>query len=94
MPPKTGATCRTVSTMAPTSVVARQRGKASMSANSLKSIALPSITGNAASGPMFPRPSTAVPSVTTATAFCLMVSAKTFSRSSLMARQTRATPGV
>ena len=47
-----------------------------MPANSLNSIALPSITGIAASGPMSPRPSTAVPSVTTATVFCLMVSAQ------------------
>ena len=42
-------------------------GKASTPASSLKSIALPSITGIAAWGPMLPRPSTAVPSETTAT---------------------------
>ena len=36
--------------------------------------ALPSITGNAPSGPMSPRPSTAVPSVTTATVLRLIVS--------------------
>ena len=43
-----------------------------MSANCLKSIALPSITGNAPSGPMSPSPSTAVPSVTTATVLRLI----------------------
>jgi hypothetical protein len=57
-------------------------------------VALPSITGSAASGPMSPRPSTAVPSVTTATLFCFMVREKARWRSSLMARHTRATPGV
>ena len=36
-------------------------------ANSLNRQALPSITGSAAAGPMLPRPSTAVPSETTAT---------------------------
>ncbi len=38
-----------------------------MSANFLNSTALPSITGLEASGPMSPRPSTAVPLVITAT---------------------------
>ena len=38
-----------------------------MPANFLKSTALPSITGLAASGPIAPSPSTAVPLVTTAT---------------------------
>ena len=94
IPPKTGAMSRTVSTIRSTSVVARQMGKASMPANSLNRSAFPSITGSAASGPIAPRPSIAVPSVTTATAFCLIVSVKTFSRSSLMARHTPATPGV
>ncbi len=55
------------------SLVERQIGKASTSANSLKSIALPSMTGIAASGPMSPRPSTAEPSETTATVFALIV---------------------
>ena len=44
-----------------------------MSPNRLNSAALPSMTGIAASGPMLPRPSTAVPSVTTATVLRLMV---------------------
>ena len=50
-----------------TSVVARQIGIASTPPNCLNSTALPSITGIAAAGPMSPSPSTAVPSVTTAT---------------------------
>ena len=93
-PPKPGAISFTVSTILSTSLVARQIGKASTPANSLKSIALPSMTGSAASGPMSPRPSTAVPSVTTATVFCLIVRAKARWRSSRIARHTRATPGV
>jgi hypothetical protein len=47
------------------SFVSRQIGHASMSAKDLKSMDLPSMTGIAASGPMSPRPRTAVPSVTT-----------------------------
>ena len=84
----------TVSTISSASLVSRQIGKASTSANSLNSIALPSITGMAAAGPMSPRPSTAVPSETTATVFALIVYLKAFWRSSAIAVQTRATPGV
>ncbi len=47
MPPKTGAMALTVAMICSVSVVSRQSGKASISANSRKSIALPSITGNA-----------------------------------------------
>ncbi len=67
MPPNEGASRTTVSTNASTSVQSRQMGTASTFANSLNSSALPSITGMAAAGPMSPRPSTAVPSETTAT---------------------------
>ena len=49
------------------SVTSRHSGTASTPPNCLNSSALPSITGSAATGPMSPRPSTAVPSVTTAT---------------------------
>jgi hypothetical protein len=94
MPPNAGAMRMTVSTISSTSFVARQIGKASTSANSLKSIALPSMTGIAASGPMSPSPSTAVPSDTTATVFALIVYLKAFWRFSAIAVQTRATPGV
>ena len=51
----------------------------------MKSIALPSITGIAASGPMLPRPSTAVPSETTATVWPLIVSVQADSGSSAIA---------
>ena len=64
MPPYAGAMRTTVSTISSTSVVSRQIGTQSMPPNSLNSNDLPSITGSAASGPMSPRPSTAVPSVT------------------------------
>src|SRR4051794_19978201 len=94
IPPKTGATASTVRTISSTSFVASASGKASTFANSLKSSALPSITGKAASGPMSPRPSTALPSVTTATVLRLIVRFQTFSGSSAIARDTRATPGV
>ena len=94
MPPNPGASALTVRTISSTSLVARQIGKASTPPNSLKSIALPSITGMAASGPMSPSPSTAVPSDTTATVLRLIVSDQARSGASAIARQTRATPGV
>jgi len=88
MPPKIGAMRTTVSTISSTSLVARQIGKASISANCLKSAHLPSITGAAASGPMSPRPSTAVPSVTTATVLRLIVSWNAFEGSAAIASET------
>ena len=94
MPPKVGAISLTVWMICSGSFVARQIGKASTLANSLNSIALPSITGIAASGPMSPRPSTALPSETTATVFFLIVNSNAFARSSAISVQTRATPGV
>ena len=60
-------------TISSTSLVSSAIGKASTPANYLKMRHLPSITGIAAAGPMSPSPSTAVPSVTTATVFCLIV---------------------
>ena len=92
--PKVGATALTNSTILSGSFVARHSGNASTPANSLKSSALPSITGIAASGPMSPNPSTAVPSEITATALPLMVKVQALSTSSWMAMLTRATPGV
>ena len=79
MPPKPGAIISTARTISSVSWVARQIGQASMSANRLNSAALPSITGIAAPGPMLPRPSTAEPSVTTATELPLIVSFRTSS---------------
>src|SRR5574341_605371 len=85
------STARTISSV---SWVASATGQASTPANCLNSTALPSITGMAAYGPILPRPSTADPSVTTATVLRLMVSLRASSGFSAMARQTRATPGV
>ena len=73
IPPNTGSILVTVSTMTEGSLEAMDIGNASIPAKFLNSIALPSITGIAARGPMSPRPSTAVPSVTTATMFPLEV---------------------
>ncbi len=94
MPPNVGARRSTVATISSTSLVSRQIGKASTPANSLKSMALPSMTGIAACGPMSPSPSTAVPSLTTATVLRLIVYWKALSGSSAIAWHTRATPGV
>jgi len=94
IPPKPGAISFAVRTISSGSWVSRQMGKASTPANSLKSAALPSITGIAAFGPMFPRPNTADPSVMTATVFFLMVSWWALLGSFWIAMHTRATPGV
>ena len=94
IPPNTGAIAITVRTISSTSFVARHTGHASTPPNSLNSTALPSITGRAPSGPMSPSPRTAVPSLTTATVFCLIVSDQTFEGSAAIADETRATPGV
>ena len=94
MPAKPGAIARTVSTIWSASWVSRHSGQASMPAKRLNSADLPSITGSAAAGPMLPRPSTAEPSVTTATALRFTVRRRASSGFSAMASQTRATPGV
>ncbi len=75
------------------SVSSSSMSKTSMPANFLNSTPLPSITGLAASGPMAPRPSTAVPLVTTATRLPRAVTAAACSASSTMAWQAAATPG-
>ncbi len=69
-------------------------GNASTPAKCLNSSALPSITGIAASGPMSPRPSTAVPSDTIATVFFLIVYSCAAAGFFSISRHTRATPGV
>ena len=73
MPPNMGSMRCTVSTSSSVDDTRRHTGTASTPPNSLNRTALPSITGRAASGPMSPRPSTAVPSVTTATVLAFMV---------------------
>ena len=67
MPPYEGAIRAIASTSSSTVPVSMTTGTASMPAKCLKSTALPSMTGIAPSGPMSPRPSTAVPSLMTAT---------------------------
>ena len=73
-PPKLPASSSTVRTISSTSLLRTQSGMASTPPKALNSAHLPSITGMPASGPMSPRPSTAVPSVTTATVFQRRVS--------------------
>ena len=94
MPPNEGASLATVCTISSGSVVSSAIGTASSPPNRLNRQALPSITGSAARGPMSPRPSTAVPSVTTATSRLVQVYRSANSGSSAIAMQTAATPGV
>jgi hypothetical protein len=65
--PKLGRIRTSVSTISSTSTVSSTIGIEFSPANALNSADLPSITGNAARGPISPSPSTAVPSLTTAT---------------------------
>ena len=65
----------------------------SMPANFWNSTPLPSITGLAASGPMLPRPSTAVPLLITATRLERAVYSAAVVGSSTIASQAAATPG-
>jgi hypothetical protein len=94
IPPNMGSIRCTVSTSSSGPETRRHTGTALTPPKALKSTALPSITGRAASGPMSPRPSTAVPSVTTATVLDFIVYSCTSAGCSAMAVQTRATPGV
>src|SRR6516162_3366346 len=64
-----------------------------MSANFLKRQAFPSMTGLPASGPMLPRPSTAVPLVTTATRLPRAVYSQPSSALAAISRHGSATPG-
>ena len=73
-PPNEPARSLTVFTMSLTSFERTQSGIASTSPKALNRAHLPSITGIPASGPISPRPRTAVPSVTTATRFERLVS--------------------
>ncbi len=73
MPPSVGANAAIISTNLSGSVSANSISKTSIPANFLNKQALPSMTGFAASGPMLPRPSTAVPLVITPTRFALEV---------------------
>ena len=93
MPPKVGSSAATISTILSTSSASSSMSKTSMPANFLNRTALPSITGLAARGPIAPRPSTAVPLVTTATRLPRAVRPEASCGSSAMAVQAVATPG-
>lgn len=83
-----------VFTISSTSLLRIQSGNASTPPKDLNSTHLPSITGIAASGPISPSPSTAVPSVTTRQRFHLLVSSYDLRISFCISRQGAATPGV
>ena len=74
--------------------VSSATGQASTPAKRLNSAAFPSMTGIAAAAPRLPSPSTADPSVTTATVLRLIVSRRASSGRFAIAWHTRATPGV
>ena len=93
IPPKVGAIAFTVCIKSSTSVASTSISKTSMSANILKSNPFPSITGFDASGPISPRPKTAVPFVITATKFPLAVYLYTLFLSFAISKQGSATPG-
>ena len=93
MPPKVGSSDAMMSTSLSGSVSSISMSKTSMPANFLNSTPLPSITGLAASGPIAPRPSTAVPLVMTATRLPRAVYRKALAGSSTIISQAAATPG-
>ena len=93
IPPKVGAIAFTVSINLSTSVVSTSISKTSISAKILKSKPFPSITGLEASGPIFPKPKTAVPLEMTATKFPLEVYLYTLFLSFSISKQGSATPG-
>ena len=93
IPPKVGAIFFTVSINASMSLVPISMSKTSMPAKILNNSALPSITGFEASGPISPRPKTAVPLVITATKFPFEVYLYTLSMSFAISKQGSATPG-
>ena len=67
MAPKVGSSAATTSQNLPGSAASTSMSNTSMPANFLNRTALPSITGLLASGPILPRPRTAVPLEITAT---------------------------
>ena len=93
IPPKVGLILITVLTKSSTSVAFISMSMESMSANILKSIPFPSITGLLASGPKLPRPRMAVPFDITATRFPFPVYLYTSSIFSAIALTGSATPG-
>ena len=93
MPPKVGSSAATTSISCAESLASSSMSKTSTPANFLNRTALPSITGLAASGPIEPNPSTAVPLVTTATRLPRAVSVCASAGSAAIASQAAATPG-
>ena len=91
--PKVGSSAQTISTILSASVSSSSMSKTSIEANFLNNTALPSITGFEASGPMAPRPNTAVPLVITATRFWRAVRLAASVGSAAMASHAAATPG-
>ncbi len=92
-PPKVGSSAAMMSTSRSGSRSATSRSNTSIPANFWNSTPLPSITGLAASGPMSPRPSTAVPLLMTATRLPRAVIWEAALASSTIASQAAATPG-
>ncbi|MNY22502.1 hypothetical protein D3C86_1561200 [compost metagenome] len=93
IPPKVGPRDLTVWMKRSGSFSSTSMSKTSRSAKRLKRIPFPSITGLLASGPMSPRPSTAVPLVMTPTRLPRTVYSYAASGSWAMARHGSATPG-
>ena len=94
MPPNVGAIALTAATISSASCVESTIGKPSIFAKRLKSTALPSMMGSAASGPMLPSPSTAEPSEMIATPFFVAVRLYASFLFLAMASAGPATPGV
>ena len=93
MPPNVGSSAAMMSTRRSTFFSLISMSNTSMPANFLNRTPLPSITGLAASGPMSPRPSTAVPLVTTATRLPRAVYRWAFTGSATISSHAAATPG-
>ena len=93
IPPNVGEMFFTVAIKASMSLVSISMSNTSISAKILNNKALPSITGLDASGPISPKPNTAVPLVITATKFPLAVYLYTFLMSLAISKQGSATPG-
>ncbi len=93
-PPKVGVKFFTKAIISFGSEAEIHNGQASIPANSLNSIAFPSITGIAAFGPISPSPNTAEPSETTATIFARFVYLLPRETSRAISKHTPATPGV
>ncbi len=94
IPPKLLDMFKTVSIITFGSFESMHIGNASISAKVLNSAHFPSITGIPAEGPISPSPSTAVPSVITATRFPFLVYSYARFSSLAISRQGSATPGV